>query len=553
MIQKYEAENGAMDEGEEEEEFGVFNPSIDQILWRRLRRDGSGEYEYLVKLKDYSYLHCEWIKGDEVASLGRGGKNKLNRFNKQFDQQIIEKEIDPEREEEYFDPSYVKVDKILSTAEIFPVIHSKKANEIKGKWSELLSRLVSKLLNYSKDNVHYGVCFMEPVNPDRDNCPDYKNIVKHPMDLGTLANRLYLDCYKSSAEVLKDLGLVFKNCRLYNRNESSDVRVVGDTLREYAKILYKQWHNYQSEKYKAIQRESSQRQEEYLAAHPEEKDVITGTLRDEVNQFTERLFAILDKGMEAMEKAEVERADREALRTYKAQCINDISCNTVLFGQDDIFVTQLITDISKVFSFVLGLDLAKQELHRIKLAIKERIAVNVEHLALTRLESEVISRLNLMTFEEQRNYDPGEFNYNWLKDSNEEIDPGEEEFMYFEDEEILRVDILAEPERVYLVKWMNLSYLDTTWEVESVIDSPTHIQEFKTFNRTLDKETRHLYTDQLARHRHLLDLMNNPKKKAKTPYQTINDYKNKLYHLDVSKREQLFQYTAKNQPIFKHK
>ena len=36
---------------------------------------------------------------------------------------------------------------------------------------------------------------MEPVNPERDNCPSYKRMISSPMDLGTLSNRLYLDYY----------------------------------------------------------------------------------------------------------------------------------------------------------------------------------------------------------------------------------------------------------------------------------------------------------------------------------------------------------------------
>jgi hypothetical protein len=55
----------------------------------------------------------------------------------------------------------------------------------------------SKLLNFTKTNIHYGVLFSEPVDPSRDNCPDYFKVVANPMDLGTVMNKVYLDIYKS--------------------------------------------------------------------------------------------------------------------------------------------------------------------------------------------------------------------------------------------------------------------------------------------------------------------------------------------------------------------
>lgn len=98
----------------------------------------------------------------------------------------------------YFDPCYVEVDRILTTTELFPIVHPKKANEIRGKWYEENMLVVSKLLNFTKDDVHYGIHFMEPVNPERDGCPNYRRIVNNPMDLGTILNRLYLDYYKNN-------------------------------------------------------------------------------------------------------------------------------------------------------------------------------------------------------------------------------------------------------------------------------------------------------------------------------------------------------------------
>lgn len=140
--------------------------------------------------------------------------------------------IDNER---YFDPSYCEVDRIIHTTELFPVIHPKKANEIKGKWTEMPMLVVSKLLNFTKDDVHYGIFFMEPVNPERDGCPTYKKMIHYPMDFGTLLNRVYLDFYKNAQQFWNDLGFVFKNCRKFNKDPESDIRILCDTLRE---VLY---------------------------------------------------------------------------------------------------------------------------------------------------------------------------------------------------------------------------------------------------------------------------------------------------------------------------
>ena len=58
------------------------------------------------------------------------------------------------------------------------------------------------------------------------------------MDLGTILNRLYLDYYENCSEALLDLGLVFKNCRRFNKNLEEDCRILGDTLREVLKKIF---------------------------------------------------------------------------------------------------------------------------------------------------------------------------------------------------------------------------------------------------------------------------------------------------------------------------
>jgi len=58
------------------------------------------------------------------------------------------------------------------------------------------------------------------------------------MDLGTIANKIYLDCYRGFPEIWYDVGLVFKNCRKFNVDSKEEIRIIGDTLREVAIYLY---------------------------------------------------------------------------------------------------------------------------------------------------------------------------------------------------------------------------------------------------------------------------------------------------------------------------
>jgi hypothetical protein len=59
------------------------------------------------------------------------------------------------------------------------------------------------------------------------------------MDLGTIINRIYLDCYKDPATIWRDIGLVFRNCRRFNTNSQEEIRIICDTLREVALLLYR--------------------------------------------------------------------------------------------------------------------------------------------------------------------------------------------------------------------------------------------------------------------------------------------------------------------------
>ena len=82
-------------------------------------------------LMNWEYI--EFIHYGQILNE-KNGKQKINRFNKVFDKRIME-EFDEIVEDQYFDPAFQEVDRVLSCTEIFPIVHPKKGSEMKGKWA----------------------------------------------------------------------------------------------------------------------------------------------------------------------------------------------------------------------------------------------------------------------------------------------------------------------------------------------------------------------------------------------------------------------------------
>ena len=59
--------------------------------------------------------------------------------------------------------------------------------------------------------------FQEPVDAIKLEVPDYHEIIKHPMDFGTIRKRLENNYYYSAKDCIKDFNTVFNNCYEYNK------------------------------------------------------------------------------------------------------------------------------------------------------------------------------------------------------------------------------------------------------------------------------------------------------------------------------------------------
>lgn len=76
--------------------------------------------------------------------------------------------------------------------------------------------IVQKLYQQDPESVP----FREPVDPLSLGIPDYLEIVKQPMDLSTIKNKLEDGKYHDPWQFVDDVWLMFDNAWLYNRKYS---------------------------------------------------------------------------------------------------------------------------------------------------------------------------------------------------------------------------------------------------------------------------------------------------------------------------------------------
>jgi len=73
--------------------------------------------------------------------------------------------------------------------------------------------------------------------------------VKSPIDFQTIINRLYNKHYNEPREFWAELGLVFRNCRLYHKNPRLGIYKMSECLRSLALYLYDTWYQEQRDRY----------------------------------------------------------------------------------------------------------------------------------------------------------------------------------------------------------------------------------------------------------------------------------------------------------------
>jgi transcriptional activator SPT7 len=157
----------------------------------------------------------------------------------------------------------LKRDKVrASDAELRLLMNEVRKN--RSKWAseenvgqEELYEALEKVLSELKAHTEYSTPFLQRVN--KRDAPDYYNrepshiaialmtssanlcpVIKHPMDLGSMTKKLNSKLgpqYKSKAEFVTDLNLIWDNCLRYNQEMSHPLRRMANGMRKEAEKL----------------------------------------------------------------------------------------------------------------------------------------------------------------------------------------------------------------------------------------------------------------------------------------------------------------------------
>lgn len=114
--------------------------------------------------------------------------------------------------------------------------------------------LLRKLMSHK-----HGWVFNDPVDADKLGLHDYHQIIRKPMDLGTIKKKLHLKHYPSPAEFADDIRLTFSNAMTYNP-VGHDVYVMAELL----KNIFEEWWKNMTKKLED-EKKRADREEEMLA------------------------------------------------------------------------------------------------------------------------------------------------------------------------------------------------------------------------------------------------------------------------------------------------
>ncbi|EKX73847.1 conserved hypothetical protein [Theileria equi strain WA] len=102
-------------------------------------------------------------------------------------------------------------------------------NPMLKQWYSLAQSLLATLLKQEG-----GYVFDKPVDPKKQNCPDYYDIIKNPMSFSCIRGKLRKYLYVEPQQFIDDVLLIFDNCYKYNKPDTW-IASIGHALENFFK------------------------------------------------------------------------------------------------------------------------------------------------------------------------------------------------------------------------------------------------------------------------------------------------------------------------------
>lgn len=160
----------------------------------------------------------------------------------------------------------------------------------KRKAHQLELKFCEHVLDEIRSPKHYQFnhLFLAPVDPVALNIPHYRQVIKQPMDLGTMATKLKNGEYGTAAEFKKDFDLIIKNCLLFNPS-GNPVRDMGIGLQRDFEALWAQKEKWERKNKPVSNRGSSVSDEDESGPEEEEEEDDEATAQATIAQLQKQL------------------------------------------------------------------------------------------------------------------------------------------------------------------------------------------------------------------------------------------------------------------------
>jgi bromodomain-containing factor 1 len=131
--------------------------------------------------------------------------------------------------------------------------------------------------------------FLVPVDPVALNIPNYHQVIKHPMDLSTMRQKLKVGEYAKASEFKKDFDLIVANCLTFNP-PGNPVRQLGAQLQKDFDALWAGKDKFVQKRKAESQRATSASAEEESAEEEEDdEDVTSASQADTIRALQKQL------------------------------------------------------------------------------------------------------------------------------------------------------------------------------------------------------------------------------------------------------------------------